>query len=98
MRIAAARDEVGCRIRVARVGPYVELAEPRCAGLSELWMEGKALHAPLSAGRLDADAPVVGVDIDILGNGPAALAEAVQRAAHVIEETWGRVTVHQVCF
>ena len=49
-------------------------------------MENKTLHAPFPAGRFDGDLPALGVDVEIPGHGLAVVADAVQRAAHIIDE------------
>src|SRR6185436_15287865 len=65
------RMEVRWRRHVRGVGVGVELPEALAALLAELRMKREALEAALTAHRLDRH--VLGVDIQILSNRPAAL-------------------------
>jgi len=49
-------------------------------------MDGETLEAALPAARLDADSPVADVDVQIMRDGAAVVADREERAAHVIEE------------
>ena len=90
--VAPAGREVWRRRRVAGVSERVELAEARRARLIELGMEGEALKTALATGRLDADAPVVGVEIEVLSHARAFIVHAVKRSTHIVDEqaprTW----------
>ena len=55
-------------------------------GLAELRVEGKALEAALAAGGLHADAPLRIVDVEVERDGLAVVADAVERATHVVDE------------
>ena len=93
---AAAGPEVRRRIDISTVRPCVELSETPSAGLAELGMEGEALETPFPARRLNSDFPVGIIDIDVLGDGPAVVADTVEGTAHIVDEdAAGAGFIHQ---
>ena len=77
---------VGRRLGVSTVRPHVELTVPRRARLTEQRMEGEALHSRFSATRLHTDFPSWIIDVDVLHDRLAIVADTVERAAHVVDE------------
>ena len=85
-RLLAWRVEVGRRHHVGGVEIGVELPEAASAGLIELRVKREALEAPLVAHRLHGHAPPRVADIEKLGYALAVVADAVEQAAHVVDE------------
>ena len=87
MRVrAAVRLEVDRRRHVRRIGVGVELAEAGRTLAAELRMEREALKSALVALRVDVDAPLRVVDVEIERHGLAVARNRVQRSAHVVDE------------
>ena len=49
-------------------------------------MKGEALEPTLAAGRLDAETPLIGAEIQVLLHALAVTADAVQQPTHVVDE------------